>query len=201
VIRPFGESSQADKSHMPYWPTSSLSLALSAMLVLIPMAEDTFPMAETNLATRRSYAQLFAQAALAAVETETDDLSPGLSPNVPGIESSRALNGLHPQVPTQLDPVLALVVLSIYEYCQRGNVSRMRARGNQAITTAMDISIHRLDSTTTDYSEAQRRAWWMTVSTSDMLLSSLFLTGSTDLGYISIIEPPSFCKRTHGHFH
>jgi hypothetical protein len=171
------------------------------MLVLIPTAEDTFPMAETNLATRRSYAQLFAQAALAAVETETDDLSPGLSPNVPGIESSRALNGLHPQVPTQLDPVLALVVLSIYEYCQRGNVSRMRARGNQAITTAMDISIHRLDSTTTDYSEAQRRAWWMTVSTSDMLLSSLFLTGSTDLGYISIIEPPSFCKRTHGHFH
>ncbi|KAJ6184552.1 hypothetical protein N7519_005853 [Penicillium mononematosum] len=162
VIRPFGESSQADKSHMPYWPTSSLSLALSAMLVLIPTAEDTFPMAETNLATRRSYAQLFAQAALAAVETETDDLSPGLSSIVPGIESSRALNVLHPQVPTQLDPVLALVVLSIYEYCQRGNVSRMRARGNQAITTAMDISIHRLDSMTTDYSEAQRRAWWMT---------------------------------------
>ena len=171
------------------------------MLVLIPTAEDTFPMAETNLATRRLYAQLFAQAALAAVETETDDLSPGLSPNVPGPESSRALDGLHPQIPIQLDPVLALVVLSIYEYCQRGNVSRMRARGNQAITTAMDISIHRLDSTMTDYSEAQRRAWWMTVSKKVLLLLRLSLTGPIDLGHISIIEPSSFCKRTHGHSH
>ncbi|KAJ5492285.1 hypothetical protein N7453_010382 [Penicillium expansum] len=101
-------------------------------------------MAEPSLARRRLYAQLFTQAALAAVETETDDFE------------------LHPQVSTQLHPILALVVLGIYEYCQRGNISRMRARGNQAITTAMDISIHRLDSTTTDYSEAQRRAWWMT---------------------------------------
>ncbi|CAG8909219.1 unnamed protein product [Penicillium egyptiacum] len=184
VVRPFGESSQPEKSHMPYWPTSSLSLALSAILVLIPTAEDTFPMTETNAALRRSYAQLFAQAALAAVEAETDDLSPALSTNVPGIESSRALSGLHPQVPTQLDPVLALVVLSIYEYCQRGNVSRMRARGNQAITTAMDISIYSLDSTTTDYSEAQRRAWWMTVSERDMILSRLLLTGSIDLGHV-----------------
>ncbi|KAJ5199982.1 Tetratricopeptide-like helical [Penicillium cf. griseofulvum] len=146
---------------MPYWPTSSLSLALSAMLVLIPTTEDKFPMAETNLALRRSYAHLFAHAALAAAETETDDLAPALNTNPPGIESL-GLDGLHPQVPIQLSPVLALVVLAIYEYCQRGNISRMRARGNQAITTAMDISIHALDSTITGYSEAQRRAWWMT---------------------------------------
>lgn len=184
---------------MPYWPTSSLTLALSAMLVLIPTAEDTFPMAETSLALRRSYAQLFAQAALTAVETETDDLSPALSTNAFEAESCRARNGLHPQVPTQLHPVLALVVLGIYEYCQRGNVSRMRARGNQAITTAMDISLHRLDSTPTDYSEAQRRAWWMTVSGRDILSSELLLTGSIDLGLVSIVEPPSFCKRTYEH--
>ncbi|KAJ5952198.1 uncharacterized protein N7479_010611, partial [Penicillium vulpinum] len=120
-------------------------------------------MAEMNLALRRSYAQLFAQAALAALETEIDDLSPALSTNVAEIESSVAQNSLHPQVPAQLGPVLALVVLAIYEYCQRGNISRMRARGNQAITTAMDISFHRLDSTVTKYSEAQRRAWWMTI--------------------------------------
>ncbi|KAJ5869825.1 tRNA(Ile)-lysidine/2-thiocytidine synthase [Penicillium solitum] len=175
VIRPFDEASQAKKSRMPYWPTSSLTLALSAMLVLIPTAEDTFPMAETSLALRRSYAQLFAQAALTAVETETDDLSPALSTNAFEAESCRARNGLHPQVPTQLHPVLALVVLGIYEYCQRGNVSRMRARGNQAITTAMDISLHRLDSTPTDYSEAQRRAWWMTIWVS-YLSSNLHLS-------------------------
>ncbi|KAJ5932308.1 hypothetical protein N7516_006797 [Penicillium verrucosum] len=162
VIRPFNEDSQAKKSRMPYWPTSSLTLALSAMLVLIPITEDTFPMAETSLALRRSYAQLFAQAALTAVETETDDLPAALITNVFEAESCRIRNGLHPQVPNQLHPVLALVVLGIYEYCQRGNISRMRARGNQAITTAMDISLHRLDTTTTDYSEAQRRTWWMT---------------------------------------
>lgn len=193
--------SQAKKSRMPYWPTSSLTLALSAMLVLIPTSEDTFPIAETSLALRRSYAQLFAQAALTAVETETDDLSPALSTNVFEAESCRARNFLHPQVPTQLHPVMALVVLAIYEYCQRGNISRMRARGNQAITTAMDISLHRLDSTTTECSEAQRRTWWMTVSERDMLLSELLLTGSIDLGLISIVKPPSFCKRIYEYAH
>ncbi|KAJ5356231.1 hypothetical protein N7517_010840 [Penicillium concentricum] len=134
-------------------------------------------MAETNLGLRRSYAQLFAQAALAAVETETDDLAPALSTNVPETDLSRReeQDGLHPQIPTELHPVLALVVLAIYEYCQRGNISRMRARGNQAITTAMDISIHSLDSTTTDYSEAQRRAWWMTIWVT-YLSSSLHLS-------------------------
>lgn len=201
VIRPSDEMSQAKKSRMPYWPTSSLTLALSAMLVLIPTSEDTFPIAETSLALRRSYAQLFAQAALTAVETETDDLSPALSTNVFEAESCRARNVLHPKVPTQLHPVMALVVLAIYEYCQRGNISRMRARGNQAITTAMDISLHRLDSTTTECSEAQRRTWWMTVSERDMLLSELLLTGSIDLGLISIVKPPSFCKRIYEYAH
>ncbi|KAJ5782983.1 hypothetical protein N7457_004757 [Penicillium paradoxum] len=162
VIRPPGESTQPEKAHMPYWPTSSLSLALSAMLVLIPTAADQVPVAENSLSLRRSYAQLFAQAALAAVETEVDALSPTLRINVTDTDSFRTQSSLHPQVPAQLDPILALVVLSIYEYCQRGNVSRMRARGNQAITTAMDISLHALNSTTTEYSEAQRRAWWMT---------------------------------------
>lgn len=162
VIRP-SDSSQPAKSDIPYWPTSSLSLALSAMLVLIPVAGDRFPTAETSLALRRSYAQLFAQAALTAVETEIDNLSPASNPNMSESGSCRAQSPLHPRMPAQLDPVSALVVLSIYEYCQRGNVSRMRARGNQAITTAMDISIHNLDSTVTDFSEAQRRAWWMTV--------------------------------------
>ncbi|KAJ5177886.1 uncharacterized protein N7500_000585 [Penicillium coprophilum] len=142
-------------------------------------------------AEMRSYAQLFAQAALAAVETETDDLAPALNTNMPETGSSRTLNDLHSQIPIQLYPVLALVILAMYEYCQRGNVSRMRARGNQAITTAMDISIHCLDSTTTDYSEAQRRAWWMTVCQRYLLFLGLLLTGPVDLGHIPILQPPS----------
>lgn len=132
------------------------------MLVLIPSNDDHAPVSDASIALRRSYAHLFAQAALAAVEIDIDDLSPALSSNIFETSSSRA-STFHSRVPSQLEPVLALVVLSIYEYCQRGNVSRMRARGNQAITTAMDLSLHALRSTETDHSEAQRRAWWMTV--------------------------------------
>lgn len=163
VVRVSHESSQSAKSHIPYWPTSSLTLALSAILVTIPVFEDECPENEPSLAARRSYAQIFAQAALAAVETEIDDLSPSLNPNLPHWESARDQRSVHPRVPVSIHPVLALVLLSIYEYCQRGNVSRMRARGNQAMTTAMDISIHNLDLSVTDFSEAQRRAWWIAV--------------------------------------
>ncbi|CAG8124819.1 unnamed protein product [Penicillium salamii] len=162
VIRAFGESSEPAKSNLPYWPASSLSLAISAMLVLIPVPEDQFPTADLCLTYRRSYAQIFAQAALTAVETEIDDLSPPLASNIPESERCRGPEALHPRVPARIYPVLALVALSVYEYCQRGNVSRMRARGNQAMTTAMDISIHNLDASETTFSEAQRRAWWMT---------------------------------------
>jgi hypothetical protein len=164
------------------------------MLVLIPVVEDRFPTAEPSLALRRSYAQLFAQAALAAVETEVDNLTPVSKSNMSEPGSCRAQSSLHPRMPAQLHPVAALVVLSIYEYCQRGNVSRMRARGNQAITTAMDISIHKLDSTVTDFSEAQRRAWWMTVSAKCQIWRSLLLTALADMGDLPILKPSLDCK-------
>ncbi|KAJ5654037.1 hypothetical protein N7490_001040 [Penicillium lividum] len=149
------------KTDLPYWPVSSLSLALSAILVIIPPISDSSPMTEAAVLLRRSYAQLFAQAALASVEREVDELSPASSINLIGASISQEHSQLHSQVPLPLDPILALLVLAMYEYCQRGNVSRMRARVNQAVTTAMDISLHDLGSATTEYSEAQRRAWWM----------------------------------------
>ncbi|KAJ5746082.1 hypothetical protein N7520_011264 [Penicillium odoratum] len=149
------------KTDLPYWPVSSLSLALSAILVLIPPISDSSPMTEAAVLLRRSYAQLYAQAALASVEREVDELSPASSINLIGASISQEQSQLHSQVPLPLDPILALLVLAMYEYCQRGNVSRMRARVNHAVTTAMDISLHDLGSATTEYSEAQRRAWWM----------------------------------------
>lgn len=103
---------------------------------------------------------MFAQAALASAENEIDRIGPISSL---GVALPQERSHVHPLVPFQLDPILTLVVLTIYEYCQRGNVSRMRARINQAVTTAMDMSLHELGLTTTEYSEAQRRAWWMTV--------------------------------------
>ncbi|KAJ5945833.1 hypothetical protein N7454_002672 [Penicillium verhagenii] len=154
----FAEPKKAD---LPYWPVSSLSLALSAILVLIPPTPDSTSLTEAAVLLRRSYAQLFAHAALSSVEREIDELSPASSINVIGASISQEQSQLHSQVPLPLDPILALVVLAMYEYCQRGNVSRMRARVNHAVTTAMDISLHDLGPIATEYSEAQRRAWWM----------------------------------------
>lgn len=164
LSRPSKETNEARKADLPFWPQSSLSLALSALLVLIPPSQGPFSMTEASIVLRRTYAQLFAQAALASVEKEIDEMEPTIHFNAPGACLSQGHSPLHSQVPLQLDPILALVVLAIYEYCQRGNVSRMRGRINQAVTTAIDISLHELGSMTTEASEAQRRAWWITVS-------------------------------------
>ena len=153
--------SEPRKADLPYWPKSSLGLALSAILVLIPPSQDESQINELNFALRRSYAQLFAQSALATIEKEIDDLGPpsGFLPE----HNMQRTSSFHPDLPIQLDPILALVVLAIYEYAQRGNVSRMRARINQAVTMAMDISLHALGKSPEESCEAQRRAWWITV--------------------------------------
>lgn len=147
-------------------------------------------MTEASIVLRRTYAQLFAQAALASVEKENDDIGPTVHLNAPGACLSQGHSPLHSQVPLQLEPILALVALAIYEYCQRGNVSRMRGRINQAVTTAMDISLHQLGSTTTEASEAQRRAWWITVSFRALALD-LKSNRSSDVCGISVLESPS----------
>ncbi|KAE8409788.1 hypothetical protein BDV37DRAFT_235105 [Aspergillus pseudonomiae] len=171
---PAAEAGTVDQSCLPYWPTTSLSLALSAILSLIPPPQDPQPSGECHVWMRRAYARLYAQAALSSAEKEIDDL---LSRNsaTPYAEKDR----LHIGLPLQLYPVLALVALSIYEYCQCGNVSRMRTRANQAITTAMDLGLHSLDSSA---SEAHRRAWWSAISilyhTSVVQVSSPIITAN-----------------------
>jgi hypothetical protein len=146
-----------DRSCLPYWPTTSLGLALSAILSLIPHPQDPEPSGECHVWLRRSYARLFAQAALSSAEKEIDDI---LIHSNPTSRSTMDHGHIHPDVPFLLHPILALVSLSIYEYCQCGNVSRMRTRANQAVTTAMDLTLHNLDSTAP---EASRRAWWSAV--------------------------------------
>ncbi|OOO13806.1 hypothetical protein OAory_01024010 [Aspergillus oryzae] len=171
---PAAEAGTVDQSCLPYWPTTSLSLALSAILCLIPPPQDPQPSGECHVWMRRAYARLYAQAALSIAEKEIDDL---VSPN--NLTSYAEDDRLHNELPFQLYPVLALVALSIYEYCQCGNVSRMRTRANQAITTAMDLGLHRLD---TNASEAHRRAWWSAVSilyhTSVVQVSSPIITAN-----------------------
>lgn len=143
----------ADRASLPHWPTSSLTLAMSAILVLIPLPCDNNIFNTSRIYLRRVYAQLFAEAALEKVDCE-------IHGGPPKHTHSSALEGDAMDQST-LFPILALVLLSLYEYCQRGSISRMRSRANQAITVAMDHRLHDLGALAT---EAQRRAWWGAVS-------------------------------------
>ncbi|KAJ6102577.1 hypothetical protein N7486_005004 [Penicillium sp. IBT 16267x] len=130
----------ADPSSEPlmmYRPQSPLSLAISAVLALIPHPNDPDSSSSASLIQRRTYANAFAQLANTAIETECDlDLSstdPGqaLSTPRPSITRER----LHPPDP--------------------------RRFGNSSGFTNSFRSLH--DYVEEDeFCEARRRAWWMT---------------------------------------
>ncbi|GKZ34135.1 hypothetical protein AbraIFM66950_004316 [Aspergillus brasiliensis] len=145
---------QANASHLPYWPTTSLGLALAAMLALIPPPGDVHAADDEAATLRRSYADLLARSALDASE---EPLEPSSNADLAQCPCSP----LHPDVPRQIEPVLALALLSLYECCQRGNAFKMRIRANQALTMAMDLSLH-TQKPAADCSDAIRRCWWST---------------------------------------
>ncbi|KAJ5945806.1 hypothetical protein N7454_002645, partial [Penicillium verhagenii] len=148
---------------MMYRPRSPLSLAISAVLALIPHPRDPDPTSPASIFQRRTYAHTFAQLASSVIDAECDlDLSstdPGqaLSTPRPSVNRER----LHPRTPEDLETLLALLILSVYEYSQRGNLLKMRYRASQALALALDKSLHDyMDDN--EFSEARRRAWWMT---------------------------------------
>lgn len=151
----------------PFRPSSPLSLAISAILALIPHPEVKQPSRSEYVKLRRDLAHSFAQSALEAVETDLElldssvDPSKALSDGAPQYQRKE----FHSKVPVCLEAVLALVVLSVYEYAQRGNINKMCNRAGQALTAAMSMSLHEMVDED-EYSEARRRAWWITVSIS-----------------------------------
>lgn len=162
---------------MMYRPRSPLSLAVSAILALIPHPQDPKPSSSTSVLQRRTYAHAFAQLANSIIESECDlELSsthPGqaLSNARPPVKRDR----LHPQTPEDLETLLALLILSVYEYAQRGNLLKMRYRASQALALALDKSLHnQMDDN--EFSEARRRAWWMTVRSPHTCILYRFLT-------------------------
>lgn len=90
------------------------------------------------------------------------DLSPSAALAYESVAPKR--QPLHPQVPIELEGVLSLCLLAIYEYTQRGNIRKMQDRAGQALVSAMNMSLHDETGATTAFTEARRRAWWMTVS-------------------------------------
>ncbi|TPR09206.1 Legume-like lectin family protein [Aspergillus niger] len=142
-------------TEMPYWPVSPLALALAGILVLLPVPGESHPPEHETIALRRSYADLFARSALELLEDSIESSSEG--------DMAKTLrSSLHPAVPRKLEAVYALGILSLYECCQKGNISRMRIRANQALTVAMDMSLHK-GTAHDNCSDAQRRCWWATI--------------------------------------
>lgn len=170
---------------LPYWPVSPLSLALSAILVLIPPPGDISHAPKTAL--RREYSEIYANHALESIDRDIELLR--LTPRAggSGINPSQCVrHPLHPNVELKLESILALVALCTYEYCQRGNISKMRFRANQAVTTAMDMSLHDLGKEGIETYESQKRTWWMTVMIPN---PRLFIAPNLKSRYIWPISP------------
>ncbi|KAM0272596.1 hypothetical protein ACHAQH_008627 [Verticillium albo-atrum] len=145
-------------------PSTPITLAICAVLALIPCANDINPTSHDAVVFRRKYAQYLAQSAIEAIETEAEIPESSMEP-------PKALNGspnnngrapFHPGLPIEYECIIALDILSVYEYAQRGNLKKMQRRAGQALVAAMEMSLH--NSTIEDeYTEVRRRVWWMTV--------------------------------------
>lgn len=147
-------------------PSTPLSLAISASLALIPHPDDPDPSGTDSVHLRREQAQAFAQSAFESIEIEselpnsTSDPGDALSSDPSPIDRVQ----FHPQVPLETESIIALLLLSTYEYAQRGNIAKMRNRAGQALNAALNLGLHSKGDEDGYFAEANRRVWWMTVS-------------------------------------
>ncbi|KAI0132660.1 hypothetical protein BJ170DRAFT_256834 [Xylariales sp. AK1849] len=144
--------------------SSPVALAISAILALLPCPQDGNPLAEECVLFRRKYAQFLAQSAFESIEVETERPESSVEPSKALDDSDDDISRepFHQGVPLQLESIVALDLLSVYEYAQRGNLKRMKSRANAALMSAMDLSLHTHKSPEDAFSEARRRVWWMT---------------------------------------
>lgn len=135
-------------------------------MALVPSPRDPDPSSADSVLTRRAYSHKFARAAVDAIESESDFLESVASPSQALMNDQAVPNrsAVHPHTPVDLESILALLLLSVYEYTQRGNLVKMRHRAGQAYVMAMNLSLHVLGPEEDMFTEAKRRAWWMTVS-------------------------------------
>ncbi|KAH8602004.1 hypothetical protein B0O99DRAFT_680155 [Bisporella sp. PMI_857] len=145
-------------------PCTPLSLAISASLALIPHPDDPKPTSTESVLLRREQAQAFAQSAFESIEIESElpdsNNQPGEALSSGPIPINRA--PFHPQNPLENESIIALLLLSTYEYAQRGNIAKMRNRAGQALNAALNLSLHAKGNEQGYFAEANRRVWWMT---------------------------------------
>lgn len=147
-------------------PSSPLSLAISANIALIPHPDDPNPASTESVMQRREQAQALAQSAFESIEIESElpdsTTQPGDALSSDPVSLTRAQ--FHARNPLENESVIALLLLSTYEYAQRGNISKMRNRAGQALNAAMGLGLHSKGNELGYFAEANRRVWWMTVS-------------------------------------
>lgn len=156
----------SDEITLVYQPRSPLSLAISAILALVPHPNDRGPSNPNSILLRRAYAQNYAHLATSMIEEDSELIDSSTEPSQALTHEQPSIDRqpFHPRVPVELESILALLILCIYEYTQRGNLMKMRYRAGQALVMAMNMSLHALGPENDEFSEARRRAWWMTVS-------------------------------------
>ncbi|KAI1502398.1 hypothetical protein F5X99DRAFT_379361 [Biscogniauxia marginata] len=145
-------------------PSSAIALAISAILALVPSPQDLNPLSEESIRWRRTYSQFLAKSAVETIESENERPESSVEPPKALDDSDEEIlrEKFHPCVPVELESIIALDLLSVYEYAQRGNLKKMRTRAGSALVTAMSLFIHRRGEVEDEYSEARRRVWWMT---------------------------------------
>jgi hypothetical protein len=159
------------------WPTSSFEppafclfsesplvyviLALMAMIPHPNVVEHSNP---TQVARRREAAHQLAKQALEGIERDSELPDSTVSPAQALSAGKRYLNRepLHPAVPVELESTIALCLLTIYEYAQRGNVKKMKDRASQALSSAVELGLHLSRQGADPFAEAKCRTWWMT---------------------------------------
>ncbi|ROT42537.1 C6 zinc finger domain-containing protein [Sodiomyces alkalinus F11] len=167
-----------------------ISLAISAILALIPCANDPNPAARESLLFRRKYAQYLAQCTIEAIEDENEILESSVAPHeaLNRLPSEKVRDPFHSAVPAELESIVALDILSIYEYAQRGNIRKMQARAGQALLSAMELSLH-CSTEEDEYTEARSRVWWMTY----ICASQSAIVASVEPSFVALA--PSFTAK------
>lgn len=180
--------SPSEEPILTYKPRSPLSLALSAVLALVPHPNDMEPSSPISVVRRRAYAHTFAQLANTSIEADCELQASSTDPSQAlGDRPTVEREPFHPRTPVELESVLALLILSIYEYTQRGNLLKMRYRAGQALAIALDMGLHALGEEHDEFAEARRRAWWMTVCTSTTGLIGA-VANITSLQYYCVLQ-------------
>lgn len=146
-----------------YGPSNPLPLALSAMLALIPLPDDPDPKGQNSTWNRRIQAHKFAQAAFEALDNETELVDSIINPkHALSNGSPRTYRApFHQDLPLDLESNVALMILSIYEYGQRGNMKKMLNRSGQSLMLALEAKLY--SPIVDQFVEARRRVWWATV--------------------------------------